>query len=617
VKIRHAVAVLALMAAAAGGFFAAPLVYRAGGDAAPAAAVSDPSGYGVTRRVVEHPENRGRANCAVNPGDFGPPQESCQGLKSLSLLNTSRRNIGDVWVSVEEDELSYPPDTILKAIFSNPDLSDMAKASYLFRYMTLATYHFTPSTYDNAAPFKALKSYGYGWCTDLGWAFGALAERFGGIPARMTNADEHDAIELLIDGEWRLFDIDMRSWLTDNSYVPISVKRFKEMPDARIPLAKQRSSPGLEHAKDLVNRIYAVTDKKFSEGGVPMGLVNTQDIELSLPPLHEFTLFYDKDNTAYAGLLAPEAADSIGRGVYELDFKRLVSAEDANAALVLNPALFEVKDGVVRALTDTYIEYEIGSDYPIIDVAYSGSGEGLCVRLQTWWFQDECRVPQADAAHAFTYSYAALLHDKRLVNAERDQSPMVSRSTVQNMTLRIDVKQGTVLENFKVRTTVQMNPRLFPHLSGGTRSTFVVRHTPAAIAAPRLTAALAENAKAEAMPAPVLNALEIAGGKVSAKFAGPYTGYDWIVTDVHGLPVHPNLMGWARDQSATIAFDLFNERAAGLFLQVRGQARDGTFSTYFEQIPLSVCSGSACPVLKAAPDSRIAAAPLPGLKIPR
>lgn len=557
-----------------------------------------PPGYAADVQTVDHPAHAGRDNCLVNPADFNVPEYACDPIDSIEVFNPSLQRISDIWLMVDGDELSYPPARIIDAIFANPSLTDLERTRYLFAYMTLAMHHHTPGTYDNAPPYRGLKAYGFAWCTDMAWAFGALMRDHGGFPVRMSNVADHDAIEVLVDGRWRLFDLDMRSWLTNNDYEPISVLDFKALADATVPLQKQRSTPGLAHAIDLIENHYVATASQFSESMPPFGVVHTNDIALALPPLHRLTYYYHRQNLNFAGLVEPEVEDSIGNLQYTFALEDVPNAKAAESALIINADSFTIEN---EALMNTdrsgsaKFDYAFASEYPVVNVEYTGEGEGVCVQIIVNGVIDTCRPLKNDTG--LPRSFALLLRDNRVINAERNFGPIVTNSTVRDYTLRVRFDRGAVLRDLRIKTDVQFNKQLFPRLTSGTASDFVALHRPKTVPTPEVNVRLSESV-APSGPVPVeLKMISVDGTRVSAAFEGPFKGLDWSVVDKNGLAIHPNLMGWANNTGKIVTFDLLNEQTDGLSLRVRPQKPDGTFGLPTVPIALKPCRDEMCPTI--------------------
>lgn len=570
--------------------------------------VRPPPGYALHKEEIEHAPNLGRANCLINPGDFAAPDYACEALESIELFNASAQHISDLWVTMDGDEVSYPPTQIVDAIFSSTSLSDLERAKYLFAYMTLAMHHHTPSTYDNAPPYRGLKAYGFAWCTDMAWAFGALLRDYGGFPVRMSYVADHDALEVLVDGRWRLFDVDMRSWLTDNAYEPISVLDFKSLADATLPLQKQRSTPGLAHAKDLIDNHYIATPEKFSEGVPPFGALHSNDIPLTLPPFHRLAYQYHRENPNYAGLVAPETARSIGNLQYSFSLSDVPELGAAEAALVINADTFTFEKGTLRvrnSVEDAKIDYAFSSDYPVVNVEYTGDGAGVCVQIIVNGIIDTCRPLETDTALPRTF--AELLRDTRVVNIARDLGPIVTNSIVNDYILRLRFESGAELRELSIKTDIQFNKQLLPRLTSEPTSDLLMLHRPKSAPAPQVDVLLS-SPREPAPPVSVgLKALSIQDKQVTAVFDGVFVGLDWAVVDNTGLAVHPNLMGWANGTGETIAFDLLNAKTGGLYLRVRPQRSDGTFGLPYEPIALLECDTGSCLDLRPAIGGTIAA----------
>jgi hypothetical protein len=569
--------------------------------------------------AIAHLPNNGRMNYLINPQDYGTPNYGCEPIQKLIIYNPTDRRINDFWLSIEGDELSYRPSEAFQKIFLSPRSTNLDKTLKLFHYLTFLVYHQSPQTFLNANAFYGVKVYGYAWCSDFSWLFANLLENYGGFQTRDPYIDKHDALEVLIDGKWRFFDIDQRCWLTDNRYEPIGLLAFKRLQNKTIPLQFGMSSSGPEQAQKIYNINYTATEAQFSEGVAPLGLLNDHDIKLHLPAKH-FLIYDYQDSAALAGGIRDVnetftqqggfagRKPFVGNLKFSFDFKRFETLEQLNEVFNLNSEQFKWENGVLTAKTDASLEYAFDSDYPIVNIIHDIQGQGVEVSMavnQGKPFKTVSGKPIA---------YGRLLKSELTVNHKRDAYPLIRNNTVHFYKLTVKMPKAGSLTKFQILTAIQFNKHLFPRLTSGLTSKLIFSY----LGKEAPTTCVANPAFQGRPYCPIVNektssllyAIELA--EQSRDFIKPkvksivvqdglaeiqlnsFDGFQfvqWKAVDSEGLLIHPNLMGLTVAKQFQIK--LLNPEIKGIYLTLRFFNAD--FSSGFSKpTPLTSCQFPDC-----------------------
>ena len=166
----------------------------------PADAAGQPDPPSTAPRVVE---SSGQSYEVPVGGTLGPENVTVR-VQNTGTTTIERGRLvvnGRDWSSI---------DAILASVLS-PGMTDEAKARALWQFVRENQYHWPSPSYqtrEGTDPVELVGVYGYGLCTQVNAALGALFER-AGLPARFwLLAGQHDVVEVFFSDDWHLMDAD-------------------------------------------------------------------------------------------------------------------------------------------------------------------------------------------------------------------------------------------------------------------------------------------------------------------------------------------------------------------------------------------------------------------------
>ncbi len=323
----------------------------------------------------------GRVNCSANIFDYMDTIYNCEFFDEIEIRNISRNKLNNVWISIIGDDFSVNPEYYIKSIFENKTLSEVDKTKITQIYISALMQHGVLQNYKNYNFGTGLVTYGFGLCTDLGSVLSDAVKKYGNLSTRWSNMYDHDAIEVFTDGQWRLFDVDTRVWLTDKKYNLLSSNIFMSSKDKDkiYPKFYQRYGSNRKDHKDILLKHYVSTNDVPIEGTPlqPYSGLHPKYPTIDIPPYSSITFIYGNTGKNADTKLLPSSG--VMRTKFSLEGEAYSQVEKL---LNIESHLIDksFKSGL-KLLDSTVGIYTYEGDFPITSVNVEFEGKGVCSNI--------------------------------------------------------------------------------------------------------------------------------------------------------------------------------------------------------------------------------------------